>query len=264
MALLVYVPVQSAHATAPAAPGYCTSYVAEAQQRTARVTGSGRRITVLGDSYALGIGLRDKSQDWVSTLQGRVSVFAFGGSGFAASASPCGPQYSIGGRAAQAMASRPEVVVVEGGINDTGQTADQITDGFAAVSTAVGRVPLIVVGPAAPPSRAVGARRVDRILRRLAEADGDVYVSMVDEPFTYVGPRFIHLTQTSHREYGARVAAAIASLPAPGPQAHPSGHEPAEPSTRGRAGPDPLLVIGIGAVAALLVALGVARALRRR
>lgn len=265
---LVVVPTTTADAAD--VPSYCSDYVQESRVREARVTGTGERVTVLGDSYALGVGLADPTQDWTSLVPGQIRVFAFGGSGYGADSSPCGVEYSFGRRALAAMRSKPDLVVLAGGLNDIDQTDDAIRAGFADVLAVVGDVPALVVGPAAPPSRAAKARRVDEVLHRAADEAGLLYVSMVDQKFAYVGARRIHLSLESQRDYAAVVAEAIAEDPATAaPTGSPSGAPAGSPSDGSAAasddsGLDAPLVILLGVLAAAVVIAGVAFSLRRR
>ena len=167
---------------------------------------------MLGDSYSLGVGLKDKTNAWVKYIEGRVQVFGFGGSGFVPSSSPCGPEVAFAARAAAAVASKPDVIIVEGGLYDFAQSANRVDAGFREVMQEIGTIPAIVVGPAPAPGRIVGATRVDATLKQLAAAYKIPYVSMIDQHFDYLPPRRLHITASSHEAYGIRVGEALASV----------------------------------------------------
>ena len=78
-------------------------------------------------------------------LPGEVHVAGFSGSGFSARASGCG-RVSFTDRAPSALAARPQVVVVEGGLNDHDQPAAAIEHGFRALMTALVGQRVVVVG----------------------------------------------------------------------------------------------------------------------
>jgi acyl-CoA thioesterase-1 len=185
----------------------CARFSAQSQVRERLVTGQGRRVVVIGDSYAVGLGLRDPGASWPSRLPGRVHVFGFSGSGFGAHASPCG-QVSYAARTAHALRGGADLVVVEGGLNDYNQPASAIRSGFEALVRQLHGHRVLVVGPARAPERADGAARVDAILRQESARAGVEYVSMLPDPFPYLEDG-LHLTPAGHRAFGLGVAGAI-------------------------------------------------------
>ena len=84
---------------AGAGTSYCARHTVQAAQRAELVTGSGAPVTVVGDSWSVGLGLERLAGSWPSRLPGRVTVAGFSGSGFSRTASPCGDE-SFGTRAA--------------------------------------------------------------------------------------------------------------------------------------------------------------------
>ncbi len=184
----------------------CARLSAQATARQHLVTGSGRDVVVIGDSYSVGLGLRDPAASWPSRLHGRVQVFGFSGSGFAARSSPCaGASYAA--RAPDALRTGADRVVVQGGLNDTDQPPAAIRAGFRALMAQTAGRDVLVVGPPPAPARADGARRVDAILRAEAARAGARYLSMIDRTFSYLDDR-LHLTPKGHRTFGSIVAAA--------------------------------------------------------
>lgn len=196
-------------------PSYCPAYAADSLDRQLHPTGSGRRIVVIGDSYSLGVGLRDPSMAWPSMIPGRVQVFGFGGSGFSRDASLCGSDVAFARRAPEALQTDPDLVVIEGGLNDTTQPSDLIRTGFRDLLAQVGGRPTLVIGPAPAPDRVSGAARVDAILREESARAGKPYLSMLAEHYVYLGPKRLHIDLASHRAYAHRVAAALPRTQAP-------------------------------------------------
>lgn len=187
---------------------HCARLSAQSQEREQAIAGAGRPIVVIGDSYSVGLGLRDPAASWPSRLHGRVQVFGFSGSGFSAHASPCaGVSYAA--RARHALRGGADLVVVEGGLNDTDQPTAEIRAGFRALMARLAGRDVLVVGPPPAPVRAAGARRVDAILRAEAGRAGARYLSMLDRTFPYLEDH-LHLTAAGHHAFGSIVEAEVA------------------------------------------------------
>jgi hypothetical protein len=84
------------------------------------------RVAYLGDSYTVGTGATTAADGWVSLLD---DVFGWrgmnlgcGGSGYVSPGGSCGKTYDE--RIADVVASRPDAVVVSGGLNDARNTDD--------------------------------------------------------------------------------------------------------------------------------------------
>jgi acyl-CoA thioesterase I len=193
---------------AGAGTSYCARHSAQSDRRSALVSGSGSPVTVVGDSWSVGLGLDRLADSWPSRLPGRVTVEGFSGSGFSRTASPCGDE-SFGTRAA-AITPRG-LVVVEGGLNDYDRSTSAITLGFARTLRALDGHRVVVVGPAAAPSRAAAVPRVDRLLSRLAAANDVPYVATSDLRLPYLSDR-LHLTAEGHVLFGDAVAQRLAAL----------------------------------------------------
>lgn len=193
-------------ARAGAGTDRCERFRDAARDRAALVTGSGREVFVIGDSYSVGLGVR-ASESWPTRLPGQVHVDGFSGSGFSEGASPCG-DVSYAARAPAVLRNRPDVVVVEGGLNDVDQSRRAIRDGVAALMAALRGHKVLVVGPAPAPDRAAAVPAVDRLLARLSAEYGVGYLSMLDADLTYLDDD-LHLTPQGHREFGDRVAEAL-------------------------------------------------------
>ena len=193
---------------------HCVRLALQSQVRERMVTGHGERIVVIGDSYSVGLGLRDPDRSWPSRLPGRVHVFGFSGSGFSQDASGC-PGASYADRAPHAMAHGASLVVVEGGLNDYDQPTADLREGFRRLVGELGSHPVLVVGPPAAPARAAAALRVDEVLREESVRAGVEYLSMADRYLPYLDDR-LHLTPAGHRAFGSIVAAAITGTSAGG------------------------------------------------
>lgn len=186
----------------------CERFRAESSTRATLVTGSGRRVVVIGDSWSAGLGLRDGGGSWPSRLPGRVAVAGFSGSGFTEGASACG-RVSFADRAPRAVRRGADLVVVQGGLNDVDQPAAVIRAGFARLMGTLRGYDVVVVGPASAPSRARAAVRVDGVLAQLAASYGVVYVRTTDLRLPYLDDG-LHLTPRGHVEFGDAVAARLA------------------------------------------------------
>ena len=186
---------------------HCARLATQSQARERMVTGHGERVAVIGDSYSVGLGLRDPATSWPSRLPGRVQVFGFSGSGFSAHSSPC-RNVTYADRAAQALGSRPALVVVEGGLNDYDQPTGAVREGFRALIRDLRGHDVVVVGPPPAPARAAAAERIDALLRAESTRAGVRYVSVIDHPFSYLDDE-LHLTPAGHRDFGRLVADAL-------------------------------------------------------
>ena len=193
----------------------CGRFARTADARAASDAGpvDGRRVTVIGDSYSVGLGLARPVDSWPSriaaSLGARVHVDGFSGSGFSAGASDCG-QVSYADRAPGAVRGA-DLVVVEGGLNDVDHSDAEIRAGFARLVRALGGHDVVVVGPVDAPSRSRAVPRVDALLAGLAAQQGATYLSMRDLDLPYLGDG-LHLTAAGHRAFGDAVAAGLADL----------------------------------------------------
>lgn len=195
---------------ADATQARCQQHRAEARERAGLVTGEGPATLVIGDSWSVGLGLDDLADSWPSRLPGQVHVAGFSGSGFSAWASGCG-RVSFADRAPTALAARPGLVVVEGGLNDFDQPASAIERGFRDLMRSLAGQRVVVVGPASAPSRADDVPRVDAALARLCAELAVPYVATSDLDLAYLDDG-LHLTEDGHEEFGEVVAERIAGV----------------------------------------------------
>ena len=205
--LTALVSVYVADRAGGARPTRCERFTAASAVRADAVTGSGRRVVVIGDSYSAGLGLTDSTGSWPTRLPGEVHVAGFSGSGFAAHASPCG-DVSFADRAPAALRGGADLVVVEGGLNDFDQSPAAVRTGFRRLMDELEGLPVVVVGPAAAPSRASAVPRVDGLLASLAERYDVTYVRTSHLELPYLSDR-LHLTPAGHAAFGDFVAAAL-------------------------------------------------------
>lgn len=189
----------------------CERFAAASAERARADSGTGPRVVVIGDSYSVGLGLSDPANAWPSRLDGAVHVAGFSGSGFSRGAGHC-PGVSYAERAGKALRDGADLVVVEGGLNDVGQSSAGITAGFQRLVRELDGQRVVVVGPALAPSRAGGVPRVDRLLAALSARRGIPYVRTSGLTLPYLGDE-LHLTAAGHRAFGDAVARAIGDLP---------------------------------------------------
>lgn len=200
--MLAGVVVLRDRASASHAAG-CHRFAADHAARLREVTGSGRSIVVIGDSWSVGYKLTRPDRAWPSRLPGRVRVDGFSGSGFSADASPCGAvSYATRARSARGA----DLVVVEGGLNDFDQPYSAVRAGFDLLISRLRGHDVVVFGPAPAPRRLVGARRVDGWLAALSRSAGVDYVSSIGLTGLPYLPDRLHLTPAGHRAYGDFVA----------------------------------------------------------
>lgn len=201
VATLATVRARAADATEPP----CQRHAADAAARSAIVTGSGPSITVIGDSWSVGLGLEHLDDAWPRELPGRVRVAGFSGSGFSRRASSCGDR-SFATRAAAARGA--DVVVIEGGLNDVDQPTADIRAGFRALMSSLDHRRVVVLGPASAPSRAGWVPRVDATLAELCQEYGVAYIAASAWDLSYL-PDGLHLTPAGHVAFGEQVAAEL-------------------------------------------------------
>jgi acyl-CoA thioesterase I len=190
----------------------CAAIRTASEARRTEVMGTGTRIAVIGDSYAQGTGLADPADSWPSRLPGRVVVDGFSGSGFSAAASPCqGVAYAL--RVARALTTDPDLVVVEGGLNDFDVSAAALRSGARRTLRLLRGHPTMLVGPAAAPRRLSAVDEVDTVLSEVASEAGVPYARASSWELDYLPDR-LHLTAEGHRALGDAVAALLPIGPA--------------------------------------------------
>lgn len=190
-------------------PSYCVRNAAASAERRGAATGNGSRVVVVGDSWSAGWGLADPTSSWPAVLTGEVRVDGFSGSGFSVGASAC-PGVAYADRAARAVAGGADLVVVQGGLNDTDQPPADVREGVRLVLERLRGHDVVIVGPASAPWAGEDAARVDALLAEEAGRAGVRYVSTLDLELDYLDDG-LHLTVEGHRAFGRAVAERLAA-----------------------------------------------------
>jgi acyl-CoA thioesterase-1 len=132
---------------------------------------------------------------------------AVGGTGFT-NPGACGDA-AFSTRIPTVLATKPQMLLVQGGLNDFGARPADLERAANAFLDRVKSVPhVVLVGPTDAPARSAGARTVDEVLARVAAAHHVEYVSTFGwrDQFNAEG---LHLTAAGQRDYAAQLAAAI-------------------------------------------------------
>lgn len=190
----------------------CDAANAEARQMTGPSTFGSKRIDVLGDSYSVGTTLSDpqhqawdillaRSEDWNLMVRG-IGRTGFVNGGY------CGNQ-SFVTRVGQVLADDPQIVIVEGGLNDAGQPGIGAAAG-AVLAMIPASICVVVIGPTDAPGRSGTDKQT--IDRELAAVAGERYISPLGWPLQF-GADGIHMTAEGNRVLADHLATAFASLP---------------------------------------------------
>lgn len=190
----------------------CASVRADGRSAgTVDVIGSGPlRIAVIGDSYAAGDTLADRTDAWVNGFAAEtdatVTVLAEGGTGFT-NPGFCGDN-TFGSRVDRVAETKPDLVIIEGGLNDTGASADDEQTAVRSVLRGLGAFDVVMVGPVAVPA-VTGEAKVDAWLEKAAGSANVRYVSALRWDID-LGPDDKHPSAEGHAEFARRLSAAIA------------------------------------------------------
>ncbi len=209
-AYVVYRHHEEANSLTSTNAGQCEAADAEGRGMTGPFAFGSTRVDVLGDSYAVGTTLPDpQHQAWDVLLAQRehwnLTVRGIGRTGFV-NGGYCGDQ-SYPTRVQQVLADRPQLIVVEGGNNDAGQSGVG-----AAVRAILAKIPasvrVVVVGPTDAPGRDASDQQSTN--QALGAAVGHRYISALGWKLDY-GPDHIHMTPKGNRQLAAHLAAALPS-----------------------------------------------------
>jgi acyl-CoA thioesterase-1 len=190
--------------------GVCARTGARSAERAAMVSGSGPSIAVIGDSYAQGLGLDRPGESWPSRLPGRVHVDGFAGSGFSGQASPCRGE-AFADRVAAAVADAPDLVVVEGGLNDYDVRSAAVAAGVDRLLDGLAGHRVLLVGPVSAPARSAQVPRIDGLLATAASRHDVRYLRMTRVSLSYLSDG-LHLTAAGHQAFGELVGAVVAGM----------------------------------------------------
>jgi lysophospholipase L1-like esterase len=147
---------------------------------------------------------------------GQEGVGIQGGTGFTTAGSEPGHERYLD-RVSAVTAGSPQVVLVEGGLNDRGAPVSQeITDAaaktFAAVKEQIGTGAVIAIGPLLMPSPHTAPEEIARVsgaVRVAAEANGIPFIDPVAEGWLadpeMFGTDQIHPSTDGYREYTRRL-----------------------------------------------------------
>lgn len=169
-------------------------------------------VVILGDSYAASEYLDQRTDGWAYKLAAAerwgALVAGIGGTGFV-NQGPCGTDV-FANRMPKALAAKPNVLVIQGGLNDfkatpqdTEMAARMLLDQAKTVKK------IIVVGPANAPARAETLPEIDAALKRAAESKGAKYVSALGWDLEFQADR-LHLTPAGHTKFATKVAESLA------------------------------------------------------
>lgn len=176
-------------------------------------------IAFLGDSYTQGVMLQALDQDYAAIAAREIGwrpwLAGRGGTGYV-NGGPCGGGASYAVRVPDALRAHPDVVVVEGSINDWRSRPRTVAAAARRVWALIARddpqARVVALGPCRVPK--LPAARIDALdaaLRDAATGAGVTYVSALDwisRPGLVI-PDGMHPTIAGHVAIGARLAAAL-------------------------------------------------------
>jgi lysophospholipase L1-like esterase len=178
---------------------------------------TGPTVSVIGDSYASGMGLEHPRESWAFDLarsyKMSTTVNAFPGTGYVIGGA-CG-DHSFPTRTSS-IHSDASTVIIEGGLNDAifgTSSSDLRSTAQKLLHDAANRAPkanIVVVGPASPPDvPTASVQRVDEVLRAAAEQGGHDYVDLTGLRFHF--PDGTHPDVEGHRLIAASVSDALSA-----------------------------------------------------
>lgn len=141
-------------------------------------------VAFLGDSYTAGAGAsqaHDAFTDKLSRSMGwDVRLFGQGGTGYTNPGQASENESVFSGRVADVIAARPDIVVVQGGTNDTDPAAVKAaaTQVLADIKTGLPDAKIIAVGPVAVPK--FDAEMLKAVSLAIGAAAKDLDVAFID------------------------------------------------------------------------------------
>jgi lysophospholipase L1-like esterase len=187
--------------------------------------GPGAEVLYFGDSWTAGYSASwDNGYAWQSAAANTWKPLIYGnpGSGYIVGG-PSGVLFQSAFEALPPMS--PQLVILQGGINDAGDYGDVTTAARTLIGTAQARFPdaqIVVLGPA-PFSwpLADGVRTVDASLERAARESGVPYISPVQEEWltgenigAFIDPATLHPNDQGHAYFAERLNSALTDLAA--------------------------------------------------
>jgi lysophospholipase L1-like esterase len=129
-------------------------------------------------------------------------------------------------RLGDAVAGKPQLVIVEGGFNDDGFPPEQVTAAadrtFMDLRSALGPSPsIVVIGPVASPGKpATVLRPISDAIRQAAKKNGVLYVDPIEENWLAEPELFVsdgyHPNSAGHRQYASRLESNLKDIGASG------------------------------------------------
>lgn len=187
-------------------------------------------FSVLGDSYAEGTGAGALGDGWVQLLSSDlcwqlVDNASEGGTGYANDGGAEGKS-AFPTRVGDAVAGKPQLVIVEGGFNDDvlppREVAEAADTTFMDLRTALGPGPAIIaIGPVASPKKpATVLRPISDAIGQAAKKNDVLYVDPIEEnwladPALFVSDGY-HPNSSGHRQYASRLESHLKDIGAPG------------------------------------------------
>ncbi|WP_322544404.1 GDSL-type esterase/lipase family protein [Rhodococcoides fascians] len=181
-----------------------------AEMAAAPVSTGSRHIAVIGDSWSVGTGLNNPKAEAFPARLGQldgatVTVHGQGRTGFV-NGGYCGDE-PFSTQVEAVLASAPDVVVIEGGLNDT--TLEGVSAAAESLLASLKGMPIVVVGPANAPSKdSDDLAAVDNALSEAAAATGATYVPLLSEPIEFRSDD-LHPTATGQEQVAELVNAAL-------------------------------------------------------
>ena len=169
------------------------------------VQGRGAAGTVaLGDSYAAGDWLDDRTQGWaymVAKDVAGVGLTGYTNGGY------CGDG-SFSERLSTVTDLRPSTLIIQGGLNDSEASAHQIETAASDLLEDVADIPtVILIGPTNAPAKSDLAK-VDRALAAAAKDHQREYISALEWDLEFLPDR-LHLTPAGHVGFADLVRARL-------------------------------------------------------
>lgn len=179
----------------------------------------------MGDSYTQGVGASTVDKRWTSVLsvkEGWQEVnLGRGGTGYVTTSTSCGlpacPAYPA--MVADAVAAKPQTVVVSGGQNDFAAYSKDpaaveaaVRQVFQKLRAALPDVKIVAVGPSTPYGLEKTVTALDASVQREAHAVGAAYVSLISP--NVVAPEMLtadrsHVNDSGHAAIAKAVAPAM-------------------------------------------------------
>lgn len=181
----------------------CESVKARIAQTGVVVQGRGvAGMVALGDSYAAGDWLEDRTQGWAYAVA--ESVAGVGLTGYT-NDGYCGDG-SFSERLSTVTDLHPSTLIIQGGLNDTDASSANIESAASDLLEDVADIPtVILIGPTNAPAKS-DLGKVDRALAAAAKDHQREYISALEWDLEFLPDR-LHLTPAGHAKFAELVKA---------------------------------------------------------